>query len=191
MKKRHVLQTSIVPLLLSVSLLGGCAPYTMVNSGLHRAGPYTLETKIDWSKRKGKPAVWTVDGEGLEFLLHFEGVGNGEKLFRNLPDEHAEVFSTGMNPTDLMSTFGASFELAYGVRAVETTRIAPASFGPWPGFRLDFVFESSIGVPMRATSIGAIVNGELHLLVYAGATAHYFDKYQQHVEDMFGSIRLR
>ena len=182
---------SMAFVLLSAGLLAGCAPYTLVNSGMHRTDAYALETQIDWSKRRGKPTVWTVDGEGLEFMLHFEGVGDGEKLFPKLSDEHAEVFSAGMNPTDVMSAFSASFELAHGARAIQTTRIAPATFGAWPGFRFDFVFESPMGVPMRATSIGAIANDELHLIVYAGASAHYFDKYKNYVEDMFGSISLR
>ena len=183
--KRLVFWTFV---LVSVALLSGCATYIEVTSGLYQAGAYSLETKIDWSKRKGKPAVWTVDGEDLEFMLHFDGVGDGEKLFAGLSDEQADIFDAGMKPADLTSAFIASFELAHGARALEITKVAPAPFGPWQGFRLEFVFESSIGVPMRAISIGAIVNDEFHMLLYAGARDYYFDKYERHVEQMFNSI---
>ena len=187
-RKRRTIWTSV--LVSSVTLLSGCAMYTPVTSGLHRTGPYSLETAIDWSKRKGKPVVWTVDGESLEFMLHFEGVGDGERLFAGLPDEQADVFDVGMNSTDVISAFIASFELAHGARALETTKIAPAPFGPWQGFRFEFNFESSSGVPMRAISIGAIANDRLHLLVYAGARDYYFDKYEHFVEQMFDSISV-
>lgn len=185
MRKKLTFWTSVW---VSLALLSGCAMYTQVTSGLHQAGPYSLETKIDWSKRRGKPSVWTVDGEGLEFMLHFEGVSDGQKLFTGLPDEQADLFDESMSPSDVISAFIASFELAHGARAIETTKIAPAPFGPWPGFRFEFAFESSIGVPMRAISIGTIANNELYLLVYAGARDYYFDKYDHHVEDMFNSI---
>lgn len=177
--------------LVSVLLLSGCALYTEVTGGLYRAGSYSLDTQIDWSKRGKKPSVWTVDGEDLEFMLHFEGVGDGKKLFARLPDEQADVFEAGMGPADVTSAFIASFELAHGARAIKTTKIAPALFGPWSGFRFEFVFESPIGVPMRAISIGAIANDELHLLVYAGAQSYYFEKYEHYVEQMFNSIRVR
>lgn len=172
-------------------LLSACAPYTKVDRGFHRAGSYSIETQIDWSKRGRKPAVWTVDGEGLEFMLHFEGVRDGKKLFGYLRDEQADIFEADMDPTQITSAFIASFELAYGARAFKTTKIAPALFGAWPGFRFEFVFESSVGVPMRAISIGAVANDKLHLLVYAGAQSYYFEKYEDHVERIFDSISVR
>ena len=178
-------------ILLPTALLSGCALYTKMSSGLHNTSSYSLNTQIDWSKRGRRPAVWTVDGEGLEFMLHFEGVRDGKKLFARLADEYADVFEAGMDPTEVTSAFIASFELAHGARALKTTKIAPASFGVWPGFRFEFVFESSDGIPMRAISIGAIAENELHLLVYAGAQSYYFSKYEGHVERMFDSISVR
>ena len=175
-------------LLVLFSLLTGCATYTKVNSGPHRFSAFSFETPIDWSQRKGKPTVWTVDGEGLEFMLIFEGIADGEKLFGALLDEQASVFDVAMRPTDIIAAFNSSFELAFGVGYVEITKITPAQFGPWEGFRFDFVFESRVGVAMRATSVGTIANDRLHLLVYAGAKDHYFYKYKPFVEQMFSSI---
>ena len=188
MRKRITFCTAA--LISSVTLLSGCALYTEVSSGLHRADSYSLETEIAWSKRGEKPAIWTVDGEGLEFMLHFDGVESGEKLFAHLPDEQADVFDAGMSPTEVTSAFIASFELAHGARAFKTTKIAPTTFGTWPGFRFEFEFESSIGLPMRAVSTGAIANNQLQLLVYAGAQSYYFEKYAGYVERMFDSINV-
>ena len=41
---------------------------------------------------------------------------------------------------------------------------------------------------MRGTGTGAIIDDELHLLFYAGAREHYFDRHLADVQAIFASI---
>ena len=173
---------------LLLALSGCAAQYTRAEAGVHRTDAYRFSTPIDWSQRSGRPVVWTVDGESLEFLFHFEGIRNGATIFDKMPEDLAQPFSSDMRPSEVIDIFVESFGTATGARAVRMLSLNPSEFGPWRGFSFDFEFESIAGLAMRAVGHGAIIDRRLYLFVYAGARAYYFEKYLPHVEKMIESI---
>ena len=177
---------------LLTALLAGCQtptpPYTLVESGVHRASAYSFATPINWSQRSSSaPVVWTVDGEGLEFMLHFDGIESGTKIFKGMPED-GQPFSADMRASDIADLFIESFGQARGAGAVRLLSLRPTEFGPWSGFAFELEFESVGGLPMRALATGAVVDERLYLIVYAGARDYYFDKYLPHVEEIVNSI---
>ena len=180
-----------IRILISAGLLlalSGCAAYTLANAGTHRTDAYIFATPIDWNQRSGRPPLWTVDGESLEFLLHIEGIRDGKKIFERMPDDLGRPFSTDMRPSELVDLFVESFGLVSGARAVRLLSLRPSDFGPWRGFAFDLEFESARGLAMRAVANGALIEERLYLIVYAGARNYYFDKYLPYVEEMVESI---
>ena len=141
-----------------------------------------------WSSASGNPVVWTVDGMGLEYLMHFDGVKSGSKIFNGIPDDVGQPFSADMRASEVADLFVESFALALGAKVVRLLQLRPADFGAWPGFTFELDFESAEDLAMRAVATGAIVDGRLYLFVYAGARDYYFDKYFPQVEEIFGSI---
>ena len=173
------------------ALLQGCAVYSEVQSGRHSEseGVYAFETPVAWSARGSAPRVWTVDGEGLEFMMHFEGVADGEELFKELPDELGHAFVADMKPTEIIDLFIGSFSVVRGGRdAVRMLEARPADFGPWAGFRFSFACESDSGIPMRGVAAGAIISQRLYLMAYVGVEDRYFDKRAPDIERIFSSI---
>ena len=171
-----------------VLTLSGCAVYALAGAGAHRTDTYSFATPIDWSERSGQPVVWTVGGESLEFLLHFEGVRNNTKVFESMPDDLGQPFSADMRPSEVVDLFVESFGLAWGARAVKLLALRPSEFGPWRGFAFELEFESASGLAMRAVANGALIEDRLYLIVYAGALNYYFDKYLPYFEEMVESI---
>ncbi|MDE0038063.1 MAG: hypothetical protein OXU77_10985 [Gammaproteobacteria bacterium] len=179
--------TGTVALCVFVAAGSGCAAYTRVDRGVHDLGSYTIETPIEWNKRSGKPTVWTVHGVGLDYLLHFNAVKSGKKMFPRTPREMGRPFVATMRETEVVDLFVENLAMR-GTQAVRLLQLQPASFGPWRGFSFDLEFESVGGLPMRGTGTGAIIADELHLLFYAGAREHYFDRHRADVQAILASI---
>jgi len=176
-----------VALCLFVATGSGCAAYSRVERGAHDLGSYTIRTPIEWNKRSGRPSVWTVHGVGLDYLLHFNAVKTGKKMFPRTPREIGRPFVATMRATEVVDLFVENLALR-GATAVRLLQLQPASFGPWRGFGFDLEFESVRGLPMRGTGTGAIIDDELHLLFYAGAREHYFERHLADVRAIFASI---
>ena len=175
-----------------VLALTGCAPYTLVKAGVHHTDAYSLSTPIEWNQPSGqRPTLWTVDGPGLEYLLHFRGVEDGAKIFDGLPDDLGQPFSADMRASEVADLFVESFALAWGATAVRLVRLRPAQFGSWSGFGFDLEFESAIGLSMKAVATGAVIDESLYLIVYAGARDYYFDKYLPYVQQIVESVSPR
>ena len=176
-----------VALCVLVAAGSGCAAYSRVDRGVHDLGSYTIKTPIEWNKRSGRPRVWTVHGVSLDYLLHLNAVKTGQKMFPRMPREIGRPFVATMRATEVVDLFVEDLA-SRGGKAVRLLQLQPASFGPWRGFRFDLEFESVRGLPMRGMGTGAIIADELHLLFYAGAREHYFDRHLADVQAIFASI---
>lgn len=177
-----------VALCVLVAVASGCTTFSSLDRGVHDLGVYTIQTPIDWNKRGGRPSVWTVHGEGLDYLLHFNGVTNGTKIFARMRRDIGRPFVSSMRPTEVVDLFIEGVSIMRGTKAVRLAQLRPASFGIWSGFAFELEFESLGGLPMRGIGTGAIVEDELHLFFYAGAREHYFDRHLSDVKEIFASI---
>ena len=177
------------PCVVFLLLLAGCAAsYRLVDAGSHATDLYTVTSPLEWNEWRGQPSLWTVDGPVLEFVLHFEGIKDGKKIFKDLDYDIGQPFLATMRPTQLADLFVESFVLAHGAKAVKLLGLRPSAFGPWQGFSFDLEFESNMDLQMRAMATGAVIEERLYLIVYAGARDYYFEKYLPHVEQMVESI---
>lgn len=172
--------------LLTVSV--GCTySYTKIGHGEHDLGRYTITTPVEWNEWLARPTVWTVHGQGLEYLLHVNGVAEGQRIFLEMRENTSRRFMAKWRASEVVDAFMESLSMR-GANSWRVVRLEPAPFGPWDGFGFVAEFESAFGIPMKGSGRGAIIDGELHLFFYAGAREHYFHKHLYAFEAIVASI---
>lgn len=186
---------SIFIAVLAIGLSGCFSYHALVPAGTHDMGPYVIDTPISWSRGvswpsfpSGGPERWTVDGDRLESLFHFNDVEPGSKLFSRSDNKMVGSFRANMRSTEIVTFFMESFRLERGARALRLTGMAPAHFGSWEGFSFDFAYEAPDGLPMLGMGTGAVIDDKLQLIVYVGTRDHHFEKYKDNVRHIIESV---
>ena len=175
-------------ILLCVVALQGCQSYSLIETGTHDMGAYSIDTPIDWNRSPGDVESWTVDGLALQALVFVSGIDDGERLFAAIPEDQGRVYRQDMRSSDLAELFVESFSLVSGAVAIEIESLRPAVFGPWEGFRFGMQYVSASGLEERAVVMGAIVDAQLHIILYRGVRHYYFEKYLPQVEQLLASV---
>ena len=184
-------------LLMLVSVVAtGCAVSLIEPKPTTIDGTYTVQPQIKWASvpaRKGLE-VWTVDGPALEAVTFVKGLGDGEALMKGpipgAPDEDKRPkFRAQMTPSEIVELVTDSYVL-FGAQKLETSSLRPAKFDTTDGFRFDIGWVTRSGLEMQASAAGAVVKGKLQMIIYSGARAHYFPKYRDDIERVFGSVKL-
>ena len=178
------------PLVLS-ALLSGCAAWTLVSAERQTvAGHYSVAPQIAWSRfKQGNVELWTVDGPGLQAVRFFDALDDGDVLFPSSQAEKLPGYSKAMTATEVEEFVVHSIERA-GAGNVETGGLRPWRFGSLEGFRFELSFLDAGGLEMNGMVAGAADGGKLYLILYTGARAHYFPKYQRQVERVLDSIQV-
>lgn len=175
-------------------LLTGCQTYSLVNATQVNIGNnVSITPDIQWNKRTlDNSEVWTVDGEGLQALHLYKGLGDGDVLFPKLnasTDENVPKYRGTMSLLEIREFIEASI-VQQGFTNIETTSFRPEKFGGRDGFRVEFTFSSKAGLRNKRFATGAKVDDKLYLVIYRGTKLHYYDRYLKNVEDMLQTIQL-
>ncbi len=176
-------------------LAAACQQVTLIEPGTQSIdSAYEVTTPIAWSRFNLAPMEqWTIDGLPLQNLRLYASVEDGDALFENSrarPDDGVPRYRNGMRASDVADLTVASLAQS-GANDPDFSDLRPAAFGIRSGFRFDIAFLSSEGLAYRGLAIGAIDDEEtLHLLLYIGTAAVYFDAHSEAVEDIFRSISL-
>jgi hypothetical protein len=178
-------------LLLAIVNLAACTTYGSV--GVERrtiAGLYSVAPQIEWNRYSdGDLEVWTVDGPLLNALQFTSAIEDGARLYRIENREEVPRFRSTMSESEVMEFVVDSFAAA-GAQTVEAKGLAPAQFGSRPGFRFGLSYQSGDGLDKLGTAIGMLTDGKLYLILYTGATQHYYPKHKATVEALFASIQI-
>jgi hypothetical protein len=148
-------------------------------------GALLVKPGMEWNKPgslniEGKIQVWTLDGTVLNRLTFFEGVGDGEALFKlrsAKQDENPPVFRSNMNPIDIQELVQATVARNFQTTIVECRNLKPVQFAGGPGFRFDTKFTARDEVDRKGAFVGTVRGGKLYALWFFGAGSHYFDRY--------------
>ncbi len=177
------------PVLLVLSVLAACTQYSLVEAERVKIGDaYSVDPQIAWSKLQvGDFEIWTVDGANLESLQFHSGIEPGDTLYERADDEDLPVFDTDMKPNQVME-FVVDSLARQGANDIQTSGLRPADFGQLRGYRFEFTFQTNDGLQMRGLALGTVIEDELHLMLYMGASTYYFEKYLDRVERIFASI---
>ncbi|RMF65926.1 MAG: hypothetical protein D6740_13585 [Alphaproteobacteria bacterium] len=165
------------------------------------AGSFQVTPTRAWNSLKPKGfygrkrvALWTEDGESLDFVAWIAGMYSGSVLFQ-LPHKlikkrEVPVFRSSMLIPEVAEFIKASYARALGVTVFDILSLKPRDFGGHPGFVMEFRTVLHDEVPRRGLAAGAIVDGRLYLMLYQAAELHYYDRYRQDVLAMLDGLTL-
>ncbi len=176
--------------LVLLMVLASCSPYRLVEPKQQNiAERYSVTTPVAWTGaaiRDGES--WTINGPALDELNFFAGLLEGRSLVS--PDAGTgdpPVFKSRMRANEVMELVTDSLAFS-GYKRVKGSKLRPAKFGQLSGFRFEFVFSTEDGLKYAGKAIGAVTQGELHLILFSAPFSHYFPTYNQTVEQIFSSI---
>jgi hypothetical protein len=160
-------------------------------------GAYTVDPQITWSEFSGTSTssnglIWTVDGLFLQRLDLFGAIEDGQALFEpsGAAEEKLPVFRADMRESEVQE-FVLDTLSQQGFVDIEAINLRPADIGGRKGFRFDLIMATGSGLEMKGLAAGAIVNGELNLVLYTGTRLHYFAARQTAVEGIIKSITFK
>ena len=95
-----------------------------------------------------------------------------------------------VSESELVDAIVDAFSLS-GSQRVQAKNLRPAPFGSINGFRFELEFMNDDGLKKNGSVIGTVVDESLYLIIYTGASIHYFPKYAQEFEAIVSSIRTK
>ncbi len=175
-----------------VLILTACAVYRLVEVRRVAIGDlYTVDPQIPWSSAsEGKTEIWTVDGPSLQAIRFVKGLEDDEVLFEGGDEEKRPKFRKHLTPSEIMEFVVDSLTLV-GAQKIEARNQRPEEFGNVQGFRFEMTFVSNEGLEEQGFVVGAVMNEQLHLIMYIGVGAHYYPKHKEHVERIIQSIKMQ
>lgn len=135
--------------------------------------------------------VWTIDGDELDKVTFFAGIGSGKPLLREINKKHHPL--PKMKARMLIVDIPVLLETTYRVRGVNQMTIdseEPALLGGHKGIRFTYSLTRDDEVRRKGEGIGAIVAGKLYLVTYEAPALHFFDKDVAKYRQLAGSLTL-
>lgn len=178
----------------------GCAPLVLVQPERQTVGGViSVQPGIRWNKLtmsgyRGNVEVWTLDGPGLNTLLFFTGVPDGEPLFARATaaaqQEKPAVFRSTMNPVEVQELLEATMARYFQSTIAEARNLKPAPVANGQGFRFETRLVGRDEVERDGVFVGTIRNGKLYGAWFQGAKLHYFKRYLPEFDRMVASAQL-
>ncbi|MEA3054353.1 MAG: hypothetical protein QOG72_3256 [Sphingomonadales bacterium] len=204
-------KSGIVPILLALSLLAGCAGgpgggyglryYHLVEPGPEEVarGSMVVTPTIRWNKAPRGPDQiqkeedWTLNGPLLDGLTFIGALENDKRIVqqRRKADRKVPNFRSDMSPPEIGSMIESFYRVRAGASEFNVTGLSPRDFAGRPGFQFDYDYLGGDEVWRRGRAVGAIVEGRLYLALLDAARAHYFGAALPEFERIVESARIR
>lgn len=119
---------------------------------------------------------WTLNGPILDSISFVGGLKDGKAIVRQRKkdDRQVPVFRANMTPPEIVSMIESLYRIRAGAAEFGTTGLKPATFLGRPGFQLDYDYLDTNEIKRRGRSYGAVVNGELYMMLLDAARSNYF-----------------
>ena len=171
-------------------VLASCTTFHLVEPKRQQVGrSFSVEPQIQWSKYDaGWMEMWTVDGASLAAVRFYKGLKDGSPMFMANEGQTLPTFRSKMRAGEIRE-FVVDSLTQTGANKVKAGRLSPARFGGHRGFRFELSFLTDDGLAMNGIATGTVIDGELQLIFYTGASVHYFGRYKAVVERMMTSVQ--
>jgi hypothetical protein len=185
-------------------LLAACVSHGLVEPGRTTVrGALSVAPSIAWNKRRQvmliedeiiadnpRIEVWTQNGTGIDQLVFYAGVEDGQPLVRGRMGRDMPRFRKDMSGTDVAQLFEAALTAGLGARDMQLRLLRPATFGGHPGFRLRLGFALEDEVEREASLAGAVIDEKLYMIALVGTRLHHHDLYLPEFERIAASARI-
>ena len=136
---------------------------------------------------------WTLNGPILDSVSFVAGLKNGKAIVRQRrkADRLVPVFRAAMTPPEIVGMIESFYRIRAGAAEFGMTGLKPATFVGRPGFQLDYDYLDQNEIKRRGRTYGAVVNGELYMMLLDATRMHYFDAALPGFETMARGATLR
>lgn len=136
---------------------------------------------------------WTLNGALLDGITFITGLKNGKAMVyqRRTTDQQVPVFRANMTPPDIAAMLESAYRVRGGAVDFHTLSIQPRPFLGTNGFQFDYEHLDSDELWRKGRAVGAVINGQLYLILFDAARSHYYDAALPDYEAIVASARLR
>jgi hypothetical protein len=180
----------------------GFSAYSAVN--VHRTkvgnGNMTVVPPRPWNRHRAVlfddvPAVedWTLNGPYLDGVTFITGLKSGHFMVRQRrsTDQQVPKFRSDMTPPEIAAMLESLYRVRGGAVDFHTLSIQPRAFLGTNGFQFDYEHLDDDELWRKGRAVGAVVNGQLYLIMFDAARSHYYDAALPDFEAIVASARLR
>lgn len=136
---------------------------------------------------------WTLNGPLLDGMSFVTGLRDGKTLIRQrrTASQQVPIFRSNMTPPEVAAMIESLYRVRGGAVDFRTVSLQPRPFLGAHGFQLDYEHLDDDELWRRGRAVGAVVNGELYLILLDAAKSHYFDATLPDFEAVVASAQLR
>jgi hypothetical protein len=202
------------PSCLSIALaLAGCSsggvgdggygfnsPYSLVRARSVAVGDNSLVVTPPHEWNRNRPFFfddvrwvedWTQNGPILDSISFVSGLPGGKYLVRQSrrADRQVPKFRSDMTAPEIAAMIESLYRVRAGTVDFRTVALAPRPFLGANGFQLDFEHLDTDELQRRGRAVGAVIDGQLYLIILDAARSHYFDAAAPDFEAIVNSAR--
>jgi len=135
---------------------------------------------------------WTLNGPMLDGMSFVTGLQSGKSLIRQRRTTTQQVpkFRSDMTPPEIAAMIESLYRVRGGAVDFRTLSLKPRPFLGANGFQLDYEHLDEDELWRRGRVVGAVVNGELYMVLLDAAKLHYWDATLPDFEAVVNSARL-
>jgi len=154
--------------------------------------PWNRHRSILWSD-VGDVEDWTLNGPYLDGISFVSGLKSGRYLIRQSKraDQQVPKFRSDMTPPEIVAMLESLYRVKGGSVEFRTLSLQPQPFLGTNGFQLDYEHLDGDELWRKGRAVGAVINGQLYLILYDAARSHYYAAALPDFESIVGSAQLR
>jgi len=136
---------------------------------------------------------WTQNGPLLDDVTFITGLRSGRSMVRQRrsADEQVPNFRADMTPPEIAAMLESLYRVRGGAVDFHTLSIEPRAFLGANGFQFDYQHLDDDELWRKGRVVGAVVNGELYLVMFDAARSHYYDAGLRDFEAIVRSAELQ
>ncbi len=190
----------------SCSSLGGgeygFSDYSLVSVRRLQVGDGRLSVTPPRSWNRHRPILfediravedWTLNGPLLDGMSFVTGLKSGKSLIRQRrrASQQVPAFRDNMTPPEIAAMIESLYRVRGGAVDFRTLSLQPRPFLGTNGFQLDYEHLDEDELWRRGRAVGAVINGQLYLILFDAAKSHYYDAALPDFEAIIASAELK
>ncbi len=179
----------------------GYSDYSLVRVQRVRVGDGSMSVAAPRPWNRHRPILfedirqvedWTLNGPLLDGMSFVTGLRNGKSLIRQRRSaiQQVPVFRSNMTPPEVAAMIESLYRVRGGAVDFRTLSLQPRAFLGTGGFQLDYEHLDDDELWRRGRAVGAVIDGELYLILLDAAKSHYYDAALPDFEAVVTSAQL-
>ena len=164
----------------------GYSDYSLVRVQRVRVGDGSMSVAAPRPWNRHRPILfedirqvedWTLNGPILDGMSFVSGLRNGKSLIRQRrsASQQVPIFRSNMTPPEIAAMIESLYRVRGGAVDFRTLSLKPRPFLNAGGFQLDYEHLDDDELWRRGRAVGAVIDGELYLILLDAARSHYYD----------------